>query len=1044
MSISRFCGAARRAALAVGLVFTAQTFFPALALGADRFWVTPAGGAFAASPTHWSVSQGGASGASVPSTGDIANFTLNTAYTVTFGMSATNQQLHVENGTVTFDLLGQTYTHTTLTGTAVGNVAGQTARLTVTGGTMRSDTSNDLVEIGAVGSSTGHLTLSTAARWIGNPDVVVGTSGDGNLTIENGADIAATDSALGFSVGGLGTAIVTGIGSTWTSAAQFTVGDAGTGILSVAAGAQVSSATASIGFDPTGTGAVLVADAGSIWSQSGALTIAEEGAGALRVQNGGRAASGSAVLGNATTGEGRATIIGPTSSWFVADTLVIGALGQGTLEVSGGGQLTSGAATIGANAAGSGAVAIRGTDSNWSASGAIAIGGTGAATMTVSEGGAVTATGSLSINDPAGAPVGTLNLAGGSITAQSVTRAGALNWTDGTLTVFGGTFNNGGANLTINGGDADDLPTLHMAGGATGANFAATSLTLGASRRGALAVTGGSTLTVTDAQLGSLDGGDGTLAVSGAGSELATTGNLAIGGTSAAAGGSGTINLNSSGRLRVDGSLRLWPGGTVAVDGGTLRFATLDPRGGKINLSAGKIQFASSQTLGQGDGVADAILGPARILGPGQTLEAAGPSLTLATNLILSGGRLEGNQLIVAAGGELHSTEPTSRIDNASLRNQGILSGSGRVASTLENETTGQVRATTGQRLVFSGNGNHVNNGLIDLAGGAIEFTGPVRNNSQNPAAGSIAGRNGVLRFHGGLTNSGSMVFSNGTMDIFGDINNVAAAPTTGRIVVSGGGAANFYDDIINGGTIQVSAAGSLQSAAVFFGALSGNGVSGTGHVFIEGDARPGFSPGTMDFGGDVSFSPDATLDIEIGGATPGTQHDRVTVSDLAALAGTLEVTLVGGFVPASGQQFTIMSYGSHTGAFDTISTMSGPRILWNATYSDTALTLTAQGLAGDMNLDGNVNSLDLSLFARHFGTRSGATIREGDFNHDGRTSLADLVILRSNLGARLPAAQMVQAIPEPNTIFVAWTILFIVAVSLIASRRAPFASNLP
>ena len=159
------------------------------------------------------------------------------------------------------------------------------------------------------------------------------------------------------------------------------------------------------------------------------------------------------------------------------------------------------------------------------------------------------------------------------------------------------------------------------------------------------------------------------------------------------------------------------------------------------------------------------------------------------------------------------------------------------------------------------------------------------------------------------------MVFSNGTMDIFGDINNVAAHAhhrSNRRLRRRHG---EFLRRHHQQRPDSSDAAGGLQSAAVFFGALSGNGVSGTGHVFIEGDARPGFSPGTMAFGGDVSFSPAATLDIEIGGATPGTQHDRVTVADSATLAGTLAVNLMDGFVPTPGQQFTIMTYGSRTGA---------------------------------------------------------------------------------------------------------------------------------
>ena len=88
---------------------------------------------------------------------------------------------------------------------------------------------------------------------------------------------------------------------------------------------------------------------------------------------------------------------------------------------------------------------------------------------------------------------------------------------------------------------------------------------------------------------------------------------------------------------------------------------------------------------------------------------------------------------------------------------------------------------------------------------------------------------------------------------------------------------------------------------------------------------------------------------------------------------------------------------------------------MWTASYGSTSLTLTAGGLAGDMNSDGFVNSLDLSLFARQFGTQSQATFREGDFTGDGRTSLADLIILRNNLGASLPLVQASHPVPEPN-----------------------------
>ena len=55
---------------------------------------------------------------------------------------------------------------------------------------------------------------------------------------------------------------------------------------------------------------------------------------------------------------------------------------------------------------------------------------------------------------------------------------------------------------------------------------------------------------------------------------------------------------------------------------------------------------------------------------------------------------------------------------------------------------------------------------------------------------------------------------------MFGDITNQSKLGTPGRIVVTGGAQANFFDDVANGGSIQVSAAGSLQSTAVFLGSL--------------------------------------------------------------------------------------------------------------------------------------------------------------------------------------------------------------------------------
>ena len=58
-----------------------------------------------------------------------------------------------------------------------------------------------------------------------------------------------------------------------------------------------------------------------------------------------------------------------------------------------------------------------------------------------------------------------------------------------------------------------------------------------------------------------------------------------------------------------------------------------------------------------------------------------------------------------------------SLLQGDGLTNQGVISGYGIVASPLTNETDGQVRGETNQRLVFTGAGN-ANAGEISLGGG--------------------------------------------------------------------------------------------------------------------------------------------------------------------------------------------------------------------------------------------------------------------------------------------------------------------------------------
>lgn len=52
----------------------------------------------------------------------------------------------------------------------------------------------------------------------------------------------------------------------------------------------------------------------------------------------------------------------------------------------------------------------------------------------------------------------------------------------------------------------------------------------------------------------------------------------------------------------------------------------------------------------------------------------------------------------------------------------------------------------------------------------------------------------------------------------------------------------------------------------------------------------PGSSPGTLTFSGDYNLDTNAVQTLEIGGLTPGTEHDHLIFNDSLTLGGTLDI----------------------------------------------------------------------------------------------------------------------------------------------------------
>jgi autotransporter-associated beta strand protein len=435
----------------------------------------------------------------------------------------------------------------------------------------------------------------------------------------------------------------------------------------------------------------------------------------------------------------------------------------------------------------------------------------------------------------------------------------------------------------------------------------------------------------------------------------------------------GNISLANVGANANAGNVSVPAGLQLRLTGNTLANT------GTIDLAGGIV--AGTATLSNNAG--GAVSGSGTISAPfanaGGTLRVVGGTMNVTSAFANSGEIFLGGGLATLGGA-------------GAITNTGLIRGEGKISKAINNNAGGQLRADPGKSLTFTGSGN-TNSGQINLYGGLLEFTQNLTNN----AGGFISG-NGTLIVGNGLSNNGTMNFS-GSANVAGDAINAVGA----KIISSGGGPTTFFDDVANQGEIRTSAG----SFTVFFGSVSGTGsYAGPGTVNFEGDLKPGNSPADVQFAGDVVLGTDATLQIEIGGITPGTQYDRLTIAGSASLDGALDVSLINGFTPNGGQQFTILTAGNivNNGLVLGGSGASSFSLLVNST----SVILQAIGLAGDYNHNGFVDAADYVVWRKN----------PGGFPPDGYATWRSHFGEPPGIGSSSAGASPSQAaIPEPATL---------------------------
>jgi len=339
--------------------------------------------------------------------------------------------------------------------------------------------------------------------------------------------------------------------------------------------------------------------------------------------------------------------------------------------------------------------------------------------------------------------------------------------------------------------------------------------------------------------------------------------------------------------------------GTVNVDAGTLSLASLSNFSGST-LTRGTYDIAGTlQFTGANIVTNDAAI----------ELKGSSAKLLNSTNALAALANFRTN----ATGGSFDVTGGYDFKTLGAFTNNGVLSvGSGSTftvngaltnlsGTTLENGTysVGGTFKAKGANIV-------TNDATLGLTSASAEFLNSSTNKSAlsafaHNATGATFSLAGGAAFTtaGSFTNAGNITIGTGssfTTGSSGAFTQSAGKLTDDGLFASTSGITLTGGSLIGVGTIK----GNLQSSGTI---TPGNSAT---------------SAGILTETGAYTQSASGNLDISIGGTTAGSKYDEFKATT-AKLAGTLNVSLIDGFVPTVGSTFKIVGFNSESGQFSKV-----------------------------------------------------------------------------------------------------------------------------
>jgi T5SS/PEP-CTERM-associated repeat protein len=608
---------------------------------------------------------------------------------------------------------------------------------------------------------------------------------------------------------------------------------------------------------------------------------------------------------------------------------------------------------------------------------------------------------------------------------------------------------NGGGQLGIfNGGDViADAVTLGKNAGSTGtatitgasSSLLTTDLTVGSSGPGVLNVNASGRVDSTSGALGDLVGSTGTANVDGVNSKWNLSSGLVIGRF-----GSGALNITGGGRvdsrsgaLSQIGTSGGMGRGDVTVSGPGSRWVISDSlvvgyeATGTLSITdGGEVRSARFSSIGELDGASTS------------TVAVDGANSQWINTGTLSVGRRSPGTLTITGGAKVENQDATIAELAGAADSAVIVSdpGSQWTVSSIDVGLlgSGQLKVLAGGRVDVASNvnigGDGIGEVLVDGPASALIVDGELKVGVTGAGTLTISGGGVVQCATAKMPSSftfGSAVVSvvvsgaGSTWAIGDDLFGGPSAFVGGTLRIQSGGLVTVEDTItlndadelhLEGGALRTRTIEFLGAQEPFFwgaGRLSVDEIQIDTLIYNAGNVlAPGRELGETFVDGDLIAEPGGATEIQIGGTTPGVTFDRVRVTGSITITnGTLEVSMLNGFVPSPTDAFTVMSSlsGAFTGSFFNVA--SGQRLATSdgvgsflVSYGpgspQVVLSAFQPGIPGDFDVDGDVDGADFLKWQRG-----------GSPNPN---SAGDLTAWRGNFGfGGLTAAGA--SIPEPR-----------------------------